>query len=446
MLNHLKRVIYLEKCPRGRFMSVKRKYPIDRDEAKSLPVFDYGTSKKSYKRVFVWGNLMSGALGIPYLRRNENVMHRETVDIPKRLGFAEKFPVTTAACGFGFTAFGVDTESEDKLYGTGLNTDSQIGRHEVRQGHPLEIIYFPQAIKLPLKNPTKTRIRKLAAGRAHLVVLTDEGLFLLGNNAYGQCGREIIQDENYFLSNYINHIPDIDSKKVTDIECGQDHTLAVTDDGAVYSCGWGADGQTGLGTFDNTSAFTRITGEIESEKIVKISSRSDFALALNDRGEVFGWGNAEYDQIPTINNEQQVSNPVHLKHLKVGKVVDVAAGGSFCLALNEHGEVFVWGYGLVLGGPKAEQTSRPRKLPEVLFGRNDFQPNNRVVQVACGLSYAMAVTSLGDVYAWGRNMRGCLGLGFANDQNFPFKVALGGYASKVFCGYDHTVALCKPFI
>ncbi|KYB25483.1 putative E3 ubiquitin-protein ligase HERC2-like Protein [Tribolium castaneum] len=23
----------------------------------------------------------------------------------------------------------------------------------------------------------------------------------------------------------------------------------------------------------------------------------------------------------------------------------------------------------------------------------------------------MAVTSLGDVYAWGRNMRGCLGLG-----------------------------------
>lgn len=353
--------------------------------------------------------------------------------------------MTTAACGFGFTAFAVDTESGDKLYGTGLNTDSQIGRHEIRQGHPLEIIYFPQPIHLPVKSSTK--IRRLAAGRAHLVVLTDEGVFLLGNNSYGQCGREIVQNEDYFFSNYINHIAEIEGKKITDIDCGQDHTLAVTEDGAVYSCGWGADGQTGLGIYENTPCFTRVRGDIESEKIVKISSRCDFVLALNSQGEVFAWGNAEYGQIPTRNNEQQVSQPTHLTHLKsVGKVTDVAAGGSFCLALNEEGQVFAWGYGLVLGGPKAEQSSQLKKLPDALFGRNDFQPNCKVVQVAAGLSYAMAVTNLGDIYAWGRNMRGCLGLGIDKDQYFPFKVSLGGYGVKVFCGYDHTVAICKPFI
>lgn len=125
------------------------------------------------------------------------------------------------ACGFGFTAFSVNSDSH-KLYGTGINTDCQIGYHAIREGKPLGIIFFPQPIHLPLKNP-KSKILKLAAGRAHLLVLTDEGLYLLGNNAYGQCGRRIIPDEDYSKSNYINHIKTIDNKKIVDVQCGQDH-------------------------------------------------------------------------------------------------------------------------------------------------------------------------------------------------------------------------------
>lgn len=73
-----------------------RKYPINPDHAKTLPVFDYGVSRESYNRIFVWGNMLSGALGIPYMQKNENRMKREFVASPKRLGFAEKFPVFTS--------------------------------------------------------------------------------------------------------------------------------------------------------------------------------------------------------------------------------------------------------------------------------------------------------------------------------------------------------------
>lgn len=109
-----------------------------------------------------------------------------------------------------------------KLYGTGVNTDSQIGIHEIRAGHPLEILFYPQPISLPFKNPSQTKIHKIAAGRAHMLVLTDEGVFLLGNNAYGQCGRKIIADEDYRRC-FINHIENVDGKVIVDIECGQDH-------------------------------------------------------------------------------------------------------------------------------------------------------------------------------------------------------------------------------
>lgn len=88
----------------------------------------------------------------------------------------------------------------------------------------------------------------------------------------------------------------------------------------------------------------------------------------------------------------------------------------------EHGQVFTWGYGLLGAGPNAQQSKVPIHLPEVLFGKNDFQPNSTVMDVTCGLFYAAAVTNTGDLYTWGRNKCGCLGLGPPIDQFFPLKV------------------------
>lgn len=87
----------------------------------------------------------------------------------------------------------------------------------------MEILFYPKPIHLPFKKPQTSKVLKLSAGRAHLLVLTDEGIFALGNNAFGQCGRKVIPDENYIMSNFINIIESLDDKKIIDIECGQDH-------------------------------------------------------------------------------------------------------------------------------------------------------------------------------------------------------------------------------
>jgi len=52
--------------------------------------------------------------------------------------------------------------------------------------------------------------------------------FISGSNAYGQCGRPIIEEENYFLNQVVHKVkgPWIDlDEKVEDIYCGQDHRL-----------------------------------------------------------------------------------------------------------------------------------------------------------------------------------------------------------------------------
>jgi alpha-tubulin suppressor-like RCC1 family protein len=49
---------------------------------------------------------------------------------------------------------------------------------------------------------------------------------------------------------------------------------------------------------------------------------------------VFGWGNSEYSQL--LHEEiQQINTARYLKKFQgLGKIIDVAAGGSFCIAVN----------------------------------------------------------------------------------------------------------------
>lgn len=63
---------------------------------------------------------------------------------------------------------------------------------------------------------------------------------------------------------------------------------------------------------------------------------------FTDKGEIFGWGNSEYGQLKANSDVQQINIPVNLDHCRnIGKVVDIASGGSFCVALNGKNSYFL---------------------------------------------------------------------------------------------------------
>lgn len=75
-------------------------------------------------------------------------------------------------------------------------------------------------------------------------------------------------------------------------------SLFITKTGKVYSCGWGADGQTGLGHYNNESQPTIVEGDIKGEYIVKVVSSADCVLALN--GKLYNNNNLQFCVIPSI--------------------------------------------------------------------------------------------------------------------------------------------------
>lgn len=410
-------------------------------------------SKRDSLRAYVWGLAETGALGIERSLKQHKQTNCMIVHHPSRLSFGERTEVIDVTAGYGFSVYVVRSNEDGiTVYGTGINTDSQVGYHKHLgvTNRPIEILIYPAPISLPkLSDDEKFQAKRVAAGRAHTLVLTDNGIvFTLGNNAYGQCARPVIPDEKYSGSDLIYRLSTetFKNQRIIDVVCGQDHSTFISESGAVYSCGWGADGQTGLGHYNNTYEPRLVEGDIKNEKIVKVACTADCVLALNDKGEIFGWGNSEYGQISQAEGVQQISLPVHLKFDGVGKIVDIASGGSFCMILNDSGDVFVWGFGILGLGPQVDYCEKPTLIPPTLFGRNAFNPTSRVLSVSCGLNHLTAINSDNDLFTWGRNKFACLGLGHDKDQFFPYKASVGAKVQRVTCGVDHTIALCKSFI
>uniref|UniRef100_A0ABI7YRK0 RCC1 like n=1 Tax=Felis catus TaxID=9685 RepID=A0ABI7YRK0_FELCA len=230
------------------------------------------------------------------------------------------------------------------------------------------------------------------------------------------------------------------------VVCGQDHSLFLTDKGEVYSCGWGADGQTGLGHYNITSVPTKLGGDLAGVHVVQLATYGDCCLAVSAEGGLFGWGNSEYLQLASVTDSTQVNVPRCLPFSGVGRVKQAACGGTGCAVLNGEGHVFVWGYGILGKGPNLVETALPEMIPPTLFGLTEFNPEVQVSLIRCGLSHFAALTNRGELFVWGKNIRGCLGIGRLEDQYFPWRVTMPGEPVDVACGVDHMVTLAKSFI
>ncbi|KAM6466404.1 RCC1-like G exchanging factor-like protein isoform 2-T2 [Liasis olivaceus] len=409
--------------PRGFAKAAKPKSLRDIKAAdEAAPIFQYvGDRAKRKDRVFVCGFTYSGALGIPsFVVPDAGKRRRRIQPTPYRLEVEEK--ISSAACGYGFTLLSSKTMDINKIWGMGVNKDSQIGFHRSKgdRSKGYEYVLEPSPVPLPLAKPQQSRVLQVSCGRAHSLVLTDaEGVFSMGNNAYGQCGRKVIEGEIYSESQIINRLQGFEDR-VVQVACGQDHSLFRTEKGDVYSCGWGADGQTGLGHYNIVSVPTKLGGDIAGVRITQVTTYGDSCLAVSETGELFGWGNSEYLQLASVTETTQVNVPRHLP-FNIGRVKEASCGGTGNAVLTEEGHVFVWGYGILGKGPNLMETATPEMIPPSLFGLSDFNPDIFVAHIHCGLNQFAAINNRGELFIWGKNVRGCLGIGRMEDQFFPWR-------------------------
>ena len=111
----------------------------------------------------------------------------------------------------------------------------------------------------------------------------------------------------------------------------------------------------------------------------------------------------------------------------------VVCGHSHTGLVDKKGVVFMLGKGQVgqLGSGKLESTHIPTPITHPLHGV-------AVIQLACGWQHCLCVVETGEVYSWGYNRDGQLGLGDFYDRSWPVKVPGLDIIKRVSAGHVHS--------
>ena len=100
----------------------------------------------------------------------------------------------------------------------------------------------------------------------------------------------------------------------TQISAGNSHSLALDQNGNIYSWGRNNYGHLGNGTTtdSNTPVQVKTTGTpMEGKKIVQISTGIDHSLALDQDGNVYSWGRNNYGQLGNgVTTDEKTTYPV----------------------------------------------------------------------------------------------------------------------------------------
>ncbi|KAF7997404.1 hypothetical protein HCN44_005975 [Aphidius gifuensis] len=214
--------------------------------------------------------------------------------------------------------------------------------------------------------------------------------------------------------------------------------IILTKDDDVYALGTNQSGC--LGTGDTQSSLYPVKIEILCKKNMKTFAFGigPHVLGLTSKGEVFSWGHNGFSELGNGSSHNGVTPTKVASTFEDKAIIAIACGSHHSLALNDDGEVYGWGQntcGQVGTGISTNQNT-PRKINSSLTGK-------KIVHIFCGQTSSMAVTKCGEVYAWGNNSVGQLGIGTYINQLNPMKVSglTGTVIVRVVCGYSHTMAL-----
>ncbi|KAI8082752.1 regulator of chromosome condensation 1/beta-lactamase-inhibitor protein II [Halteromyces radiatus] len=333
--------------------------------------------------------------------------------------------ITHMAAGWGHSLLG----TKEHVYGFGLNRSHQLGQPD--KDHVI----------LSLKN--NRSLRGVVCGREHShIVLTDNDklndiIYSMGNNMYGQLGigqSKSTQPGHFVMCKQPTVIPTNSyDGRITDIVCGLDNTIFATDANKIYAMGWGADGQLGQGP--GLSSDTNIPSCLPLNKsIQKLSSSTDFTLALDREGGLWVWGNSEYGQGMQGEKIDRILDPLPVTMMERKTIVDIAAGGPFSVILTDEGQVYTCGYGSIGLGKEVIETLSLQKVKGL----------DKIIRVFAATDYAAALSESGDLFTWGLNgQSGRLGLGHHQHEFIAKQVLFNNNkVIDVVLGTNHAMALC----
>ncbi len=306
-----------------------------------------------------------------------------------------------------------------------------------------------------------TEILDIAAGGVHTCAVIEGGrVRCWGANALGQLGygnnANVGDDEHPAAAG------DLPLPAAVALAAGGAHTCGLFEDMNVRCWGANALGQLGYGN----SAMLPALGDDESIEglaaVNLIASVNEVDVGVVQTcvrvaGQLRCWGDGAYGQLGLASITDVGDNELPLDVPAVmlgGEPVVLGIGGAHGCAIMASGGARCWGrndfgqLGYMMNAHVGDN-EHPSTLGELDIRPASVSPNATLVDLGAGLNHSCVLFSTGEVLCWGANDNGQLGQG--NNENWGDQagespaalkpIDLGGFATAIAVGYQHTCAL-----
>ena len=241
-------------------------------------------------------------------------------------------------------------------------------------------------------------------------------------------------------------------EKVTDFELGVTLSMApyggvggvnmidtsiTIENGDIWIWGFRNAGISGLGhnAHNETYPPQRVQKFLDEKiSITQAVGGAYHILALDDKGDVWGWGQNGYLEAGAyVCRAAYINTPCRI--LKGQSVIQIGAGEYVSMALTKSGEVYTWGHSIY--GQTGNGTKRAgngiQKIPQEYFN------NQPVVLIGAAYEGGYAVNASGQVFGWGDDQHNSFGYENSNEHEYrarpvPLNIQVDGSKIDYICG------------
>ncbi|MBQ2976413.1 MAG: hypothetical protein IJE17_02890 [Clostridia bacterium] len=288
----------------------------------------------------------------------------------------------------GSFAYARDTEGNLRVWGD--NQFGQLGKGNQKQSFKIS------DFKSKNQNIDISQIKDVIPASDYSFLWMEDGtVYGVGNNSY----LPLTVAEGTYSTHVLTGLPE----KPAALATGFGHAMMLTENGEVYAWGRNSQGQVGNG---NTKK-TKTPAKLPLSNIVQIACGGKFSLALDADGQLWGWGDNEFNTLLPDTNKNQLK-PVKIDTGDIDIAYIDACGASVVL-LDTEGTLWTWGKNDMhqLGyDTKGKTVKIPTAVPFDL----------PVTYVAAYSSQTYAILSDGSLWSWGNNSYGQLGQGFRSSS------------------------------
>jgi alpha-tubulin suppressor-like RCC1 family protein len=167
----------------------------------------------------------------------------------------------------------------------------------------------------------------------------------------------------------------------------------------------------------------------------RVATGASHTCALNAVGKAYCWGSNDYGQLGVSDtNPRLVPTPVsgELRFSSLAAGGQDAFSGNTC-GIGFNGELYCWGWngnGELGLGDLIQRTVPTRVKVGVRFS-----------SLSVGSAHTCGLSTTGQAYCWGSNVNGNLGIDNLINQNLPTQVAGERQFVQIEAGYDFTCAI-----